>query len=125
MNDLCPVTKKGCGRPAKRKRSIVEHFEVPIAALYPRDTVRGIFPSEPPLAPEEKKKRPAWDPWMSNVVNWKYLVREQDFPVVKVNMVKKHNDTTILSNCTKKMDIDFLRSLNYSSIRRPPGSQFS
>jgi hypothetical protein len=31
-------------------------------------------------------------------------------------MVKMHNNSTIISNCTKKMDFDVLRSLNYLII---------
>jgi hypothetical protein len=120
MNDLCPAEKRHCGRKLRRKRSIVEHFEIPIAALYPRDNVRGIFLSAPLSGPGEEEKKT----WVVNVSYWEHLVREQDFPAVKVKMVKTHN-STFISNCTKNMDIDFLRSLNYSSIRRPLTSEFS
>jgi hypothetical protein len=118
MDDLCPATNKGCRRPVKRKRSIVEHFEIPIAELYPREQVQGMFLSEP------RHQKGAWNSWIANTSYWEYLVREQGFPVVKVKMVKSHNSTHI-SNCTNMMDIDFLSSLDYTSLRRNSVSAFS
>jgi hypothetical protein len=90
----------------------VEHFEIPIAALYPRDNVRGMFRSSLEVFP--------WNSWVSNEPYWTRLVREQGFPARKVKM-SSHLKTTNISKCTTKMDIRFLRSLNYTKSICPFG----
>jgi hypothetical protein len=103
IKNLCPAGGR-CGKKM-RKKSIVEHFEIPIAALYPRKNVRGMFRSSLEVLP--------WNSWVSNEPYWTRLVEEQGFPAMKVKMVSKF-ETTNISKCTTKMDIGFLSSLNYS-----------
>jgi hypothetical protein len=122
MDDLCPLTSiDQCHVPMIRKRKIIQHFEIPIAGLYPRENVKGMFLTEP-LRRKGRERRP-WNPWMSNEKYWKRMVSNQGFPAMKVKMagMSGRRFKKKLVQCTTKMDQDFMLSLNFTSILRPIG----
>lgn len=96
---------------ARRKRCIVENFEIAIAKLYDADRVAGLYPSLPRQPVYETKS------WVQNDLFWKHVLVEQyDFPVGKVNrpgMIRGASDKR-LTTCTRFMDRDFFQKYNYT-----------
>ena len=99
----------------KKKRCIVEHFEIAIAKLYPASQVMGLFPSD------TSTPHPRWgSTWVSNQVFWNdVLLQQYQFPAAKTKnprmIVNLTRDHPLLQECTQYMDWDFIQSeLNYN-----------
>ena len=91
----CPTQMWG------RKGCIVENFERQMSRQFPKEKTYGIFPSDVP------KNMLSWTntfhSWVRHPPYWNKLVKEQNFPVSKVNwkgMIDSINDSR-LKTCTK------------------------
>ena len=91
----CPTKMWG------RKGCIVENFERQMSRQFPKEKTYGIFPSDVP------KNMLSWTntfhSWVRHPPYWNKLVKEQNFPVSKVNwkgMIDSINDSR-LKTCTK------------------------
>ncbi|KAG7350181.1 hypothetical protein IV203_009541 [Nitzschia inconspicua] len=107
-----PCSKLG---PVKRKRCIVETFEIDAAGIFFPNRTMGLFPSNPPSD---------W-PWSNRIWAeqpkfWKELLVEKlGFPLAKVNAGPTHLTGPTdprLAECTKTMNVSFLFNFNYANF---------
>jgi hypothetical protein len=101
--------------PIKRKRCIVENFEIsPAGNFFPNRTM-GLFPSHPPSDWPNADKI-----WAEQPIFWKdVLVGQMGFPLAKVKVAPSHLSGPTdarLANCTRKMDRSFLLNFSYSGL---------
>ncbi|KAG7366579.1 hypothetical protein IV203_029249 [Nitzschia inconspicua] len=115
---ICQVANtKPCSKlgPIKRKRCIVEKFEIEAAGNFFRNRTVGLFPSNPPsdwhLADRIWAEQPRF---------WKeVLVEKMGFPLAKVKAEPTHLSgptDSRLAECTRMMNVSFLLNFNYSSF---------
>ena len=98
--------KKGC---------IVENFERAMAWQFPREETVGLFPSDVPKEMLTLKHR--FPSWVRHVPYWEKLVREQNFPISKVNwqgMIDSIDDDR-LKTCTQHLDRSWLEGFDFSA----------
>ena len=96
----------------KKKRCIVEHFEIAIASLFNRSQIMGLYPSDTPPS--------KWGTsWVSNQLYWKRVLRKRlNFPAAKTKnprMITNLTHHPELQLCTKYMDWNFIEhELDYN-----------
>jgi hypothetical protein len=115
VNRICEAPKQlYCPNrgPQKRKRCIVENFEIAVAGNFYRNRTMGLFPSNPPSDWPRADRI-----WAEQPKFWKMvLVDQMRFPLAKVKATDQltgPNDAR-LAECTKTLDQRFLSRFNYS-----------
>ena len=91
-----------CPEENDNKACIVNNFEHDLAIQYPCDKVYGVFPSDTPRSILRKNRQRLWN---KNLLYWKMLKQELDFPLAKVNQPKQVRKLgPRLKECTKYYD---------------------
>lgn len=101
--------------PIRKKRCIVENFEIAVAANFLPNRTLGLFPSNPPSDWPRADKI-----WAEQPIFWKtVLVEGMGFPLAKVKVAPTQLQGPTdpkLKECTKSMNHTLLLNFNYSRL---------
>lgn len=99
----------------KRKRCIVENFEIDVSKLYPNGTLLGLYPSDVPSRYLEGKNLNVGGirTWVVNLDYWEHYLREErNFPVAKASW------SVLFEEAKKRRPDDFLTCSRYMGALR-------
>lgn len=105
------------GRLWGRKGCIVENFERAMSRQFPREKTSGIFKSDVPK--EMLTWKDSFPSWVRHPPYWEQLVREEAFPVSKLNwkgMIDSIDDVR-LKTCTQHLDRSWLDGFDFSIVK--------
>ena len=93
-------------RKRKKKRCLVDNFEIAMSRQFNRSQVHGLYPAKVP------KGFGGYIGWIGNQKYWKRILRDQmDFPIAKVKTNWFPVTDTSLESCTKYLDMNWLDQL--------------
>ena len=109
----------------KRKRCIVDYFEIAIANLFPRNEIAGVFAADVPADMMIPGKvlhtlgmwHQHWEYW------YDYLVKTQRFPVMKTTnqamIIRARNLRVKLDQCVLHLDRNYMDRINLPLASNP------
>jgi len=97
----------------KRKRCIVEKFEIAIATLFERNETMGLYSSDVPSSMIRRSYLHKFPTWVFHLGYWYTVLRPKGFPVVKVSNERFLNEAKLkapddFNTCTRYLDVSFL-----------------